>query len=148
MGDLSKQIFIKAPLEKVWAIWLDVENTAAWVDGVQESRLTSTVREGRGLSWCEKCLVDEKIIEMNHDVVEWETAARVVVKTGLPMGATMRRVVEFSENGGLTEVRIEMAWDLGMIGMFYPEEKIGAMFEKSLNRTADRWKDLAEQTPA
>ena len=97
MGQISRQIFFKAPVARVWKVWTGVEKTPEWVEGVQESTLTSSVREGRGLSWNEKCLFGKKVIRMDHEATEWEEGKKIVIRTGLPMGGSMERIAEFRE---------------------------------------------------
>ena len=155
MAQISKQLFFNAPLERVWKIWTDVEKTPEWVEGVQESKITSTAREGKGLAWNEKCLFGKKVIQMDHEIREWEPNKRTVIKTGLPMGGTMERIAEFKEvlgtgpkeQGGpvpKTEVNVSLEWDLGMIGAFFDEDKLLHMRSKSFDLTAANWKAKAE----
>ena len=144
MGQIQKQLFFNAPVEKVWKIWVDVEKTPEWVEGVQESRLTSSAREGKGLSWIEKCLFGKKVIQMDHEVTEWEPGKRIVIHTGLPMGGTMDRTAEFSTAPQGAEVNVLLEWDLGMIGAFFDEDKLQHMMEKTFDLTVRKWKAKAE----
>lgn len=144
MGQIQKQILFNAPLEKVWKIWNDVEKTTEWVEGVQESRLTSAVREGRGLSWNEKCRFGKNVIQMDHEVTQWEPLKRMVIRTGLPMGGSMERVAEFKSSNSGTEVNLSLEWDLGMVGAFFEEAKLQYMMEKTFDLTAAKWKAKAE----
>ena len=89
MGTISKQLFISAPLEKVWRIWSDVEKTPDWVEGVKESKILSSVRAGKGLEWEEKCAMGGQIVQMQHEVREWEEKKKTAYYTKLPMGAVM-----------------------------------------------------------
>ena len=145
MGSISKQLFFSAPIEKVWKIWTDVEKTSEWVDGVQESKLTSSQKEGKGVSWEEKCLLaGKKLIQMNHSFVEWEDKKRTVTETGLPMGASMQTTAEFKNKGDQTEATINLEWDLGIVGAMMGDDKTQHIMEKSLNATAEKWKARAE----
>lgn len=159
MGEATRQLKFKAPLQKVWQVWTDVEKTPQWVEGVRESQITSPIREGKGLAWKEKCLFGKQIIQMDHEVKEWEPLKKTRVQTGLPMGGTMESVVEFKNveawsphpsSGGQTlpphetEVVLHLEWDLGMVGMIIGEEKLQHMMEKSLDLTLQKWKAQAE----
>lgn len=144
MGQIQKQLAFNAPLEKVWKIWTDVEKTPEWVEGVQESRLISATHEGKGLSWNEKCQFGKNVIQMDHEVTEWEPLKRTVIRTGLPMGGSMERVADFKSSGPGTEVNLSLEWDLGMVGAFIEEAKIQHMMEKSFDLTAAKWKAKAE----
>jgi len=145
MGEIQKQLFFKAPLEKVWKIWVDVEKTTEWVEGVQESQITSDVREGKGLAWKEKCLFGKKnVIQMDHEFTEFEPPKKTVIKSGLPMGGTMERVAEFKSSDQGTEVMLSLEWDLGMAGAFIGDDKLQHMMEKSFDLTAAKWKEKAE----
>ncbi len=144
MGQLSKQIFFKSPLEIVWKIWSDVEKNPEWVDGVSDSRITSAVKSGPGLCWEEQCLFGANHIQMDHKIMVWEEKKRAVVKASLPMGATIERIVEFRAMGEETEVQLQFSWELGMVSVFLSDEKFSEMLSKSLNATAEKWKFKAE----
>lgn len=144
MGQLSKQIFFKAPLEIVWKVWSDVEKTPEWVDGVTDSRITSAVKSGAGLCWEEQCLIGANHIQMDHKIVVWEEKKRAAVKTNLPMNAVMERIIEFRTVGDETEVQMQFSWELGMISVFLSEDKFSEMLGKSLEVTAAQWKHKAE----
>ncbi len=145
MGQIQKQLFFSAPLKKVWDVWTDVEKTPEWVEGVEASKITSPIREGRGLAWEEKCVFGKKTIQMDHEMTEWEPLKKTVIKTGLPMGGTMERTTEFRETAGQTEVQMLLEWDLGMIGAFFDGDKLQHMMEKSFDLTAAKWKTKAEK---
>ncbi len=144
MNQITKQLFIKAPIEKVWQIWVDVEKTPEWVHGVKESRVTGIVKEGKGLEWQEKCLLDGRPVEMEHEFTEFEPLKRTVIKTALPMGGSLERVVEFRQSAENVEINASLTWDLGMISMFVPEEQIRGALDKSFSETAKNWKAKAE----
>ena len=144
MGQIQKQLFFNAPLEKVWKIWTDVEKTPEWVEGVQESKITSSVREGKGLSWKERCLFGKQVIQMDHEIKEWEPLKRTLTKTGLPMGGTMETIADFRQTPQGTEVNVSVEWDLGIAGAFIGEDKLHHMMEKSFDLTTATWKVKAE----
>jgi carbon monoxide dehydrogenase subunit G len=147
MGEIQKQIFFNAPVEKVWGIWTNVEKTPEWVEGVQESRITSGVREGRGLEWTEKCQFGKQVISMDHEIKDWEPLKKTFAKTGLPMGGSMETTAEFKPSPQGTEVLLHVEWDLGMVGAIIGEEKLQHMMQKSFDATTAKWKAKAE-TPA
>lgn len=151
MGQISKQIIFNTPLEKVWKVWTDVEKTPEWVEGVTASKITSAVREGKGVSWNERCVFGKKEIQMDHKFVECEPMKKTVTETGLPMGGSMETVAEFHNGGAAhapphhqTEVSITVEWDLGIIGAMIGEDKLQHMMEKSFNATIEKWKSKAE----
>lgn len=169
MGQISKQLFFNAPLERVWKVWTDVEKTPEWVEGVTSSRITSSTREGKGLAWNERCIFGKKEIQMDHTFAEYIPLQKTVTETGLPMGGTMQTTAEFSATppeygrmrplaqkmadpsfGGKpapqTEVNLALEWDLGMIGAMIGEEKLHHMMEKSFDLTAAKWKEKAEKS--
>lgn len=148
MGSIEKKLFFNAPVERVWKVWVDVEKTPEWVEGVQESRVTSPAREGKGFSWSEKCLFGKKLIQMEHEFSDWEPLKRSVIRTGLPMGGTMERACEFAPAAGGTEVSVHLEWDLGLVGAFFDEDKLAHMMEKSFDLTAEKWKTRAEASAA
>lgn len=145
MGEISRHLFFNAPLDRVWSIWVDVEKTPEWVEGVQESKITGAAREGKGLSWKEKCLFGRQVIRMDHEIKEYEPKKRTLIRTGLPMGGMMERTADFKDgpNQG-TEVNIQVEWDLGMVGAMIGEEKLQHMMEKTFDLTVQKWKAKAE----
>ncbi len=101
-------------------------------------------REGKGLAWKEKCLFGKQVIQMDHEVKEWEREKKTRTETGLPMGGTMETAVEFKPSGQATEVNLQVEWDLGMVGAIIGEDKLQHMMEKSFNLTIEKWKSKAE----
>ena len=144
MGSFQRQIFFNAPLAKVWKIWTDVEKTPEWVEGVQESKITSPVREGKGLCWKEKCLFGKQVIQMDHEYKEFEPQKKTFARTGLPMGGSMETAAEFKSSPQGAEVNLLVEWDLGMVGVMIGEDKLQHMMEKSFNATIEKWKAKAE----
>jgi uncharacterized membrane protein len=144
MGRIQKQLFFNVPLERVWQVWVNVEKTPEWVEGVQESKITSSVREGKGLEWKEKCLFGKQVIQMDHEIEEWEPLKHTLTHTGLPMGGTMETSADFRETPQGTEVQVALEWDLGIVGAMIGEEKLHHMMEKSFDLTAAKWKAKAE----
>ncbi len=144
MGSISKQIFFKVPVEKVWGIWTDVEKTPEWVEGVQQSKIISDVREGKGLEWQEKCLFGKQVIQMDHEVKQWEPLKKTFYRTGLPMGGSMETTAEFKAIPEGTEVNLLVEWDLGMVGMMIGEDKLQHMMDKAFTLTSEKWKIKAE----
>ena len=144
MGQISKQIFFKAPMENVWKVWTDVEKTPEWVDGVKESTVTSATKYGPGLSWDEKCVFSGKLIDVSHKIVVWEEKKKTVIRTGLPMGGSMQRIVEFRSAQGGTEANVQIEWDLGIVASFFSEDQLSDLMDKNFERTGDNWKRKAE----
>ncbi len=143
MSSYKTRITIKAPLQKVWEIWVDVERTPEWVHGVQSSEITAGA-PGKGLCWKETGLVDNMPIPMEHSFLLWEPLRRTEIYTVLPLGGTMNRIVEFSETQDGTVVDVSMTWELGMIAMMIKPEKIQAQIEESFEITGKNWRARAE----
>ena len=146
MNSLKKQILIKAPLEKVWAILGDVARMSDWVDGVKESERTGSVKEGVGLRWCESCELGKQCIETENEMTVWEPMSRAVIQSSLPMNGTMTRDHHFFEKPEGVEVVVEFSWNLGIAGMILGEEKVRNILDQSFENTLANWKDLAEKT--
>ena len=144
MGQISKQIFFKAPLEIVWKIWTDVEKNPEWVEGVRESKIVSATKHGPGLTWEEKGMFGSTPVEMEHKIVVWDEKKKTVIRTNLPMGASMEKIAEFRSVGSESEVQIQIDWSLGVASMFLSEEKMAEMTGKSLEATVMKWKRKAE----
>lgn len=145
MNSLKKQILIKAPLEKVWAILGDVARMSEWVDGVKESERTGSVKEGAGLRWHESCELGKQCLETENEMTVWEPMSRAVIQSELPMNGSMTRVHCFSEKPEGVEVAVEFSWDLGIAGMLLGEEKVKNILDQSFENTLANWKDRAEK---
>ena len=147
MGTISKQIFFNAPLGKIWAIWSDVEKTPDWVEGVKESKIISSVREGKGLEWEEKCLMGGQTVQMQHEAREWDVMKKTSYHTKLPMGAVMETHANFCDSvKGQAEMNIEISWNLGILSMMISDEKFEEMIDKAFSKTLERLKIKSEQS--
>lgn len=146
MGTVSKQVFFNASLEKVWKIWSDVEKTPEWVEGVKESKILSSVCEGKGLEWEEKCAMGGQIVQMQHEVREWDALKKTSYHTKLPMGAVMETHAEFrGQVKGQVELDVEISWNLGILSMMISDEKFEEMIDKAFSKTLERLKNKAEE---
>jgi len=145
MNSLKKNILIKAPLEKIWAILADVTHMPDWVDGVKDSERTGEIKEGKGLRWRESCVLDRQHIEAEQEMNVWEPMKRAVIQSRLPMNGSMIRTHYFQERPEGVEVAVEVSWDLGIAGMLLGEQKVRNILEQSFENTLANWKDLAEK---
>lgn len=144
MGTITKKISINAPLEKVWGIWADVEKTPEWVEGVKESRITLGA-QGKGMEWEEKCAMGGQVVQMQHEVREWEECKKTFYHTKLPMGAVMETRAEFSVPAqGKAGIDVEISWQLGILGMMISDEKFEDMIDKAFTKTVERLRLKAE----
>jgi uncharacterized membrane protein len=144
MGQISKQLLIKSPVEIVWKIWTDVENTPNWIEGVVSSRIVSGTKYGPGMEWEENCMIDGKTIPLEHKMIVWEEKKKTVIKTTLPMGAWMERIAEFRPFDDTTDVQIYCEWNFGIAASFIGEEKINRIMEERTAITIENLKRRAE----
>ncbi len=145
MNLLTKNILIKAPLERIWNLLADVTRTPEWVDGVKESERTGAVREGGGMRWRESCVLDRQHIEVEHTMTVWEPMRKAVIQSTLPMNGSMTRALVFETKPAGVEIAAEFRWDLGIAGMILGEQKVRAILDQSFENTLANWKDLAEK---
>ena len=138
---------IRASAEKIWGILAAVERTPEWIDGVQESERTGELREGKGLRWRERSVLERQNIEMEHEMIEWEPGTRMKVQSVLPMNGWLERTLELQKIGDSHEVKITVAWDLGIAGMLLGEQKVAVLMENLFEVTLANLKDLAEKNP-
>jgi uncharacterized protein YndB with AHSA1/START domain len=146
MNSLSKNITINAPAEKIWALLADVTRTPEWIMGVQESERTGEIREGKGLRWNERSLLEKQNIEMQHEMVEWEPEKRLKVHSQLPMNGWMNRTLELKPAGAGVEASIVVSWDLGIAGMLLGEQKVTNLLNNLFEVTLANLKDLSEKS--
>ncbi len=145
MGKLTKQTLIEASAEKIWGILAAVERTPEWIDGVKESERTGEIREGKGLRWRENSVLERQNIEMEHEMTEWEPMTRMKVRSALPMNGWLERTIELQKAADGQEVRITVAWDLGIAGMLLGEQKVAVLMENLFETTLANLKDMAEK---
>ncbi len=144
MGTITKQLFFDAPLEVVWSIWTDVEKTPEWTEGVRASRIISATKYGPGLCWEEKCFFASTMVDMEHKIVIWEEKKKTVIRTLLPMGASLEKIAEFKPAGNLVEANLSLEWNLGFASALISDEKFSEMLESSFQSTVEKWKKRAE----
>lgn len=137
---LEKEITLEAPLEKVWAVWTDVEKSPQWVSGVKESRITGEIREGLGMKWRELALLGGLSVPMEHTMAAWDLHRHAEIVTELPMGGSMRRKLDFLSASGKTRVLFKMDWDLGGAGFFLRPDEQMRIISESLEETICGWK--------
>ena len=147
MGMLNKQTVVNASAEKIWDILAAVERTPEWIDGVKESERTGEIREGQGLRWRELSVLERQNIEMEHEMTAWEPRTRMKVRSVLPMNGWLERTLELQQVVDGQEVRITVAWELGIAGMLLGEKKVVELMENLFETTLMNLKDLAEKTP-
>jgi len=145
LKQLERQINFEIPLERVWSVWTDVENSLRWVSGVQESRITSEVRQGPGLVWQETIQLSGMPVPMKHTMTECRLHEKAVIDTELPLGGWMRRTLQFSSVAKSTKVLFKMEWDMGGAGLFLKPEEEEVLVQNSLEETLRNWKALAEK---
>ena len=145
MNLLTKNILIKAPIERIWNLLADVTRTPEWVDGVKESERTGVVREGVGMRWRESCVLDRQHIEVEHTMTVWESMRKAVIQSTLPMNGSMTRTLVFETKPDGIEIAAEFRWDLGIAGMILGEQKVRAILDQSFENTLANWKDLSEK---
>ncbi|MBU3758565.1 MAG: SRPBCC family protein [Candidatus Omnitrophica bacterium] len=145
MNRYQGSFLFKAPLEKVWAVWSDVEKMPEWVHGV-EAVEPGEGEMGEGYTWKEMCQFDQLPVPLEHSVTQFEAQRRAVIYTVLPMGGTMEKTVTFEPEAGGTRVHIQAEWDLGMIGAFLKAERFREKVIEGLEKTAERWIQTAEKS--
>lgn len=145
MNSLTKSIAINTTAEKIWNILADVTRTPEWIDGVQESERTGEIREGKGLRWRERSLLERQNIEMEHEMTEWDPGKRLKVSSSLPMNGRLERTLEIQKGPAGCDVSINVKWDLGIAGMLLGERKVTALMENLFETTLANLKDLAEK---
>jgi len=139
---LDKNFVLPADSKKVWQSIADVAATPNWIDGVQASEITSDAKEGVGLSWKEKSAFGKQAVQMDHEITIWEPNKKIKIHSGLPMGGSMDRTMEFTEKGNETEVKATLEWDMGIVGSMIGEDKLRHMLEKSFDQTIANWQKL------
>ncbi len=145
MNSLTKSVLINASADKIWALLADVTRTPEWIMGVQESERTGEIREGKGLRWRERSVLEKQNIEMEHEMIEWEPLKKLKVHSALPMNGWMDRTLELKTSGTCVEASIVVDWDLGIAGMLLGEKKVTAILNNLFEVTLENLKELSEK---
>ena len=131
MRVVEKSIEIRAPVEKVWKLVSDTTRLPEWMP-LQSARLTSTQKDGIGVTCvCEPA--DKRLgSTVTEEVVEWEDLKRVKRRV---VAAPVKRMFETNTlsptpNGTLFTIRGE--FELGGFKKLF-----GGMVEKSFAKNMD-----------
>lgn len=68
MGEVSREILIDTPAERVWALLADLEGVAAWAPNIARCRLLSAIRRGVGATRRVRHVTG---ITLEEEVVAW-----------------------------------------------------------------------------
>lgn len=145
MNTIEKRILFKSTPQKIWAILIDVEKTPFWVDGVRESKRTGGETEGVGLAWTEKCVLGLQQVEIENEFTEWDEEVFAAIRSTLPMGGVLDRIINIEEIPEGISVSVRIDWEWNIADMMIGKEKIRHMLEKSLDKTLQNWKKRSEE---
>jgi len=134
----SSSQFTTAKFEKIWNIWIDVENWSKW-----DSGLKSAIHSGKLHKNSEGKVVPDKGPKARFKIVEWQEGKTYTMKTIIPFGGLfVKRTL--SEKNGKTEFTHEV-WFTGILKKFF-FKKLGIRYQKMLPEVLMKIKSIAEES--
>jgi uncharacterized protein YndB with AHSA1/START domain len=100
----TAEVYVEAPIGKVWSVLSDLERWPSWNPGVSKIRIDGPVRAGTCFEWAGN---GSKIVSR----LEETDPPRRIAWTGKTLGIRARHVWELSEKGTGTLVRTEESFD-------------------------------------
>ena len=135
MTTLNLSITIDAPAEEVWEALADFGGVAIWNPSVKQSRLTSSVTEGTGLS--RECVL-APMGTVQERVTQWTDGRLMAIEIfdhkNLPGLRSAVATIELVPQGPTTLVQCQMdyAVGLGFVGAGMNAMGMRRLFTKSL----------------
>lgn len=122
----KKSIVINAPIEKVWTIFTDVNNWDRWQKEIVEPQITGAFKAGTTFNWKSNGLTIAstiRTVDVNK-MVGW---------SGPAFGAFAIHTWYFSEQNGITEIRVEESMEGWLVKI------LRGRFQSALDTSIVHW---------
>lgn len=134
------QIEVAADVERVWALWSDLEKMPLWMKWIESVVITEedptlsrwTLAAGNWqFSWRSRICRQVK-----HQMIQWESV------DGLPN----RGAIRFYDRHGSTIVKLSVAYAIpGILGQMMDRLFLGRVVESTLQGDLERFREYAQQ---
>ncbi|AFY70498.1 cyclase/dehydrase [Thalassoporum mexicanum PCC 7367] len=133
------QIEVNYPIEKVWALWSDLEKMPKWmkwIEGVrinaENPELSEWVLGSSGFNFTWKANITKQV---PNQIIQWESVS------GLPN----RGAVRFYDRKVGTVVKLTVAYAIpGIVGQVMDDLFLGRVVESTLQADLERFKQYAD----
>jgi uncharacterized membrane protein len=132
---------IEAPVDRVWAVWSDLEAMPRWMRWIEsvetspeDSDLTDWTLAAQGFRFHWKARITQRV---EAQQLHWESVG------GLPTRGAVRF---YPQPDGCTAVRLSVSYELpGVLAPLMEPTILGGIVTKELQANLDRFRDLVEQ---
>ena len=134
---------IAAPLELVWAVWIDLEAMPLWMRWIEsvvtldDPDLTEWNLAAQGFRFQWKARISQRV---EGQLLQWESVG------GLPTKGAVRF---YPEGPDRTAVKLTVSYELpGVLAPLMDSAMLGGLVSKELQANLDRFKALVEERAA
>ena len=134
MAELTRQVTVDAPKERVWEVLADFGGVSNWAPTITESRSLTEANEGVG---AERTCDHVKMGTLEERIVEWEEGERYayIVTKGLPMPMkSLKNDWSAASANGATRVDLRMVFEtkFGPLGTMMEAMMLRRMMRKEM----------------
>lgn len=136
----SVQVEVQTPIDRVWALWSDLEEMPKWMKWIDSVKILEDDPElsewqlasgGFEFKWLSRILK-----EIPHQIIQWESVS------GLPN----RGAIRFYDRGEASIVKLTVAYAIpGILGRLMDNLFLGRIVESTIQADLERFRDYAEQ---
>ncbi|NWG11000.1 SRPBCC family protein [Candidatus Bathyarchaeota archaeon] len=144
MDHIEKNINIKVPVEKVWALISNLERIPEWAKGyVEKETITSKPRRGKGITTHEVGVAFDKPYEKDFVITEWIEKKRIVFEStsGWPWKGSW--TMEPTENGTMFTYAVDFEPPFAIPRL---KEVFRKKYEKLLEEWVQNIKNILEKS--
>ena len=131
---------MKAPAERVWAVWSDLEAMPRWMNWIEsvttedgDPDLTDWTLAAQGFRFHWKARITERV---EAQQLHWESVG------GLPTKGAVRF---YPQGGESTAVKLSVSYELpGVLAPLMDASILGGIVTKELQANLDRFRDLVQ----
>lgn len=131
---------VKAPAERVWAVWSDLEAMPRWMNWIEsvttedgDPDLTDWTLAAQGFRFHWKARITERV---EAQQLHWESVG------GLPTKGAVRF---YPQSGESTAVKLSVSYELpGVLAPLMDASILGGIVTKELQANLDRFRDLVQ----
>jgi len=130
---------VKAPVDRVWAVWSDLEAMPKWMRWIESVKtlddpdLTDWTLAAQGFRFHWKARITQRV---EAQQLHWESVGGLPTKGGVRF---------YAEQPQLTAVKLSVTYELpGVLAPLMEPSILGGIVTKELQANLDRFRDLVE----